>query len=1545
MRRPGEGLPGRSHDSGPCRPAMHGLRRAAAAILPLAFALFSGLAPGAAGAQSVTDVSFWSDPGSDNTYVAGDVIQVNVSYDSGLAVTGAPRLPLKIGDTTKYAAYSTGDSYPHFNNGLAILRFEYTVQAGDNDTDGIGVPGPVDLNGGSIRKFDDSADAGLALGTHAITNDAGHKVSTPKPGLTISTSTATITEGDEISITVTRDTTVGTAAAAFNVNFTVAGGSAFGWPDGVGASVLVAFADGSTTGTFIFAVTEDMIPSASGNHDVTITLAAGHSYTVGTANSVGVTVEDNDSAPGAPGIVSITPQDRALLVAWSLPADLGRIDGAAVGFGQILDVDLQYRRAGETDWIDYSHNWSGEQSPIQIKGIDLSTCCGLEDTRLDVDAAYEVRMRLEVTDYGEWSAAATGRTLAADAPTVTALSVSSDPGSDDTYGVGDEIVVDVTFDAELDVTGTPRLGIYVGGTGGPDIRRADYDAAGSLPTGIANKGFLRFRYTVRAGDADADGISIADATDATAIDATGASIRKHCSRSANAQTPYETCALYANLDIGDLGFVNDPDHKVDTPATVPLAPDVTGVEVSAFGRTLSFRWRSQMDVLERAPVTGYRVEMRSAQPVDGTYEWTKVGSDLPAPVDPGTSDNVFTEYNVPWETTRHYRVFALSRAGDSPASDPVSGTTPARADVPGKVTGVTVTPGAGELAVGWTAVTPATGYLVQWKSGTEQYSGMERRAMVTGTSYTITGLTAGTAYDVQVTAINNAVSGTPSATVRETVPAVGGTPPLPQQAQPPLAPTGLVGSADGETTIALSWTAPTGDSTRATVTGYRVEWSADGSSGWTTITPSLPATASSYRNTGLIGGTTRYYRVFAVSDAGESPASDTVSATTDVALSTNPVEVPDEDGDPVRVTSGDGVTLKTERRDTDGDGDLDTVLTFMASEDSPLNGLTVTLPEDTGTGNTRTVTATTQAPPEGVEPPDGVERPDDMTETVVDLSVPVGSRVCLPFDRSAGSPVIYRFDGTQWERETVMDQAVEGGLVCGTVTATSLFAVFYNRKAALAGATNAWLARFGRTVADQAIEAVGARLEAVPQPGSEVRFVGHRMGGEVSAAAQEACSDEFFGDGAGVRMGGYANRTNDLHDRCRIETLGMTGQELLTGSSFQFTGGNEETGYSTVWASGAVTRFDGSGAELDLGGEVTSAMLGADFTRDRSMVGLALVHSRGDGSLRGAVGGSVESTLTGLYPYGRYRVNDRLSLWGIAGYGEGSMTLTPVDADGTSQAAIRSDLDLMMAAVGVRSTLVEAPETGGMTLAVRADAMGVRTRLTPVTGSGNELAAADADVTRLRLGIEGTWPGIETEGGATLTPTLELGLRHDGGDAETGFGVEVGAGIAWSDPTSGFEVDIRARALLAHEDGGFRERGLSGSLVWDPAPGSDRGPSMTLTQTLGVSAKDGVDRLFREGVPAELAANDNGLDARNFGASLGYGIGAFGDRFTMTPELDFGLSDAGRDYRVGWRLNPSGGYRQSFELRLSGTRSETVNDNGPVNAPEHKVGIEFRTTW
>jgi len=464
----------------------------------------------------------------------------------------------------------------------------------------------------------------------------------------------------------------------------------------------------------------------------------------------------------------------------------------------------------------------------------------------------------------------------------------------------------------------------------------------------------------------------------------------------------------------------------------------------------------------------------------------------------------------------------------------------------------------------------------------------------------------------------------------------------------------------------------------------------------------------------------------------------------------------------------------------------------------------------------------------------------------------------------------------------------------------------------------AWLARFGRTVADQVIGAVEGRMEAARAPGAEVNLAGRRVGALEEREAE-----------AGLEtLAAWLRGADEETGTAALTSRAVSGRELLGGSSFALTAGTAENGIGALWGGGALTRFDGRAGDLAFDGEVASAMLGADFTRGRGTAGLVVAHSLGEGGYRSPDGGGeVETTLTGLYPWGRYAASERLSLWGIAGYGSGTLTLTPAD-----QAPIETDTDLMMAALGGRGVVAKAPAERGLELSVTSDALVVRTTSAEVGGSVGSLAASEVDVTRLRLGLEGTWRGL-----GTLVPTLEVGARHDEGDAETGFGADIGARLLWADPSLGMRAEVAARGLLTHEDGSLSGRGFAGSLAWDPSPDSDRGPKLTLRQAVGAEAIGGMNALLRpETVRVRAAANDDGPVGRRLEARFGYGIALFGGGWTAVPEVGFDLTQASRAYIHAWRLLEARDAGLVFGLDVEGVRNEKLAGDA---APEHRVGL------
>ncbi len=214
----------------------------------------------------------------------------------------------------------------------------------------------------------------------------------------------------------------------------------------------------------------------------------------------------------------------------------------------------------------------------------------------------------------------------------------------------------------------------------------------------------------------------------------------------------------------------------------------------------------------------------------------------------------------------------------------------------------------------------------------------------------------------------------------------------------------------------------------------------------------------------------------------------------------------------------------------------------------------------------------------------------------------------------------------------------------------------------------------------------------------------------------------------------------------------------------------------------------------------------------------------------------------------------------------------------------------------------------------------------------------------VRTGIEGSRRfvlGGDTEG-MTIEPSFELGARLDGGDAETGLGVDLGGGLAFAAPRQGVALDLKGRGLIAHEASGFREWGASAALTWDPRPETDRGLALRLRQSWGGSPAGGMDALLGRETLAGLAANDNDATASagRLEAELGFGLPLFDGGFTGTPNLGVGFSETGRDYRVGWRLTSARKGYPGFQVDLDATRREAVNADA-----EHGLMLRGTIRW
>jgi hypothetical protein len=149
-------------------------------------------------AASVSSVSISSASGVQNSLLnAGDVVSVTGTFSENVTRTGSPQLTLNVGGTNRTATYGSG-------SGGASLVFQYTIQAGESDADGISIgANALALNSGTIR---DAAGNNATLTHSAVSANASYKVDTTAPTVTNVTSTTsdgTYKAGDIIAVTVT----------------------------------------------------------------------------------------------------------------------------------------------------------------------------------------------------------------------------------------------------------------------------------------------------------------------------------------------------------------------------------------------------------------------------------------------------------------------------------------------------------------------------------------------------------------------------------------------------------------------------------------------------------------------------------------------------------------------------------------------------------------------------------------------------------------------------------------------------------------------------------------------------------------------------------------------------------------------------------------------------------------------------------------------------------------------------------------------------------------------------------------------------------------------------------------------------------------------------------------------------------------------------------------------------------------------------------------------------------------------------------------------
>ena len=446
---------------------------------------------------ALTRLAVVSDPGDDEAYSTGDVIEVEALFSSVVEVAGSPTLDIQVGESSRPAVYQSG-------SGTDRLLFAYRVQVSDRDENGIAIAAGVRIDPPAAITEPGGTPANLA--SAGLADQSGHRVDGEGTAITSLRIVSdpgpdeTYRPGEEIRV-----------VAVFNQPVVVTGRLELELA--IGAAMRRAlFATGSGSTELVFAYRlqgEDqdhdgvsvpagtlVVPSGAGLTDrdgLPVRLAH-----AGLADQAGHKVDGQGPAITSLRIVSDPGEDATygqgdvirFAVVYDEPALVQGRPELPIKLGATRRQASYESGSGGTELV---FAYAVQEGDHDDDGVSLPT------GTLVGPAGASVADRFGNPAVGGHGGLPDqpGHKVDGSAPAVTSLLIVSDPGADEIYTVGDAIRIEAVFDEPIFVTGEPRLGLAVG------MHRRD----AVFESGAGTRRLV-FSYEISAEDEDLNGVSI-----------------------------------------------------------------------------------------------------------------------------------------------------------------------------------------------------------------------------------------------------------------------------------------------------------------------------------------------------------------------------------------------------------------------------------------------------------------------------------------------------------------------------------------------------------------------------------------------------------------------------------------------------------------------------------------------------------------------------------------------------------------------------------------------------------------------------------------------------------------------------------------------------------------------------------------------------------------------------------------------------------------------------------------------------------------------------
>ncbi|KAF3984015.1 MAG: autotransporter domain-containing protein [Methylococcales symbiont of Hymedesmia sp. n. MRB-2018] len=416
---------------------------------------------------------------------------------------------------------------------------------------------------------------------------------------------------------------------------------------------------------------------------------------------------------------------------------------------------------------------------------------------------------------------------------------------------------------------------------------------------------------------------------------------------------------------------------------------------------------------------------------------------------------------------------------------------------------------------------------------------------------------------------------------------------------------------------------------------------------------------------------------------------------------------------------------------------------------------------------------------------------------------------------------------------------------------------------------------------------------------------------------------------ANLNLGGSSSLQELINNNARTTLQdGLNIKQMFNNSSFLIplnVAGDNNYGINniTLWGSGDYLSLEEDSSGVDWEGEVIGGSVGIDARLNQNLIaGAALSYSEGDADYKrdGSENNSEDTltnTLYSIHPYIAYDLSQG-RVWGALGYGQGEVEINDKKTDGTKTKSNR-DTELYSLAFGGSGDLLSSDNwlniPGTTTLRLKGEVSLSNIKLDKSNLTNAKALSIDAH--RYRMALESSHRHILASG-ASISPSIELGIRYDDGSGETGGGIELAGSYRYSSPI-GLEMELRAHGLLVHESS-YQEWGLSG-LVKYQANSSGQGLWLSLQPAFGDTPGNVADGVWQQPTVANNVNDEDNSNSRRLqlNTELGYGLPGFFGRGLLTPYAGLGIANGTQSYNIGgrWKID------STMNLNLIGEHKKT----------------------